>query len=132
MEALNKYSASASATGQSVVCKLAEDPNTEWLRGFLRGTVHSLIEINDFVRRLGLPASSVENKLPYRKNPAREESIMLPAATVRMINARNSGALYAEHDPTRTKPRFRTSAPGIRVVIAANILLVWVLITAKV
>lgn len=50
----------------------------------------------------------------------------------RLVEASKSGDLYTEELLERPKPIFRTSAPGVGTVLAANVALIWVLMTARV
>lgn len=49
-----------------------------------------------------------------------------------MLAAELRGALASKDVNYRPKPHFRTSAPGIRTVIGANILLVWLVCTVRI
>ena len=49
-----------------------------------------------------------------------------------MFEAQRLGAFRTHNVHYRPKPRFRTSAPGIRTVLGANILLVWLVSTIKI
>lgn len=49
-----------------------------------------------------------------------------------MLAAESRGALASKDVNYRPKPHFRTSAPGIRTVIGANILLVWLVCTVRI
>ena len=50
----------------------------------------------------------------------------------RLVEASKSGDLYCTDIPERPKPVFRTSAPGVGTVLASNLALIWVLMTARV
>ena len=50
----------------------------------------------------------------------------------RLVEASKSGDLYNSDIPERPKPVFRTSAPGVGTVLASNLALIWVLLTARV
>lgn len=49
-----------------------------------------------------------------------------------MFEAQRLGAYHTHNVHYRPKPHFRTSAPGIRTVLGANILLVWLVSTIKI
>lgn len=49
-----------------------------------------------------------------------------------VLKAYAQGAYTTHNVHYRPKPRFRTSAPGIRTVIGANILLVWLMCKIKI
>lgn len=50
----------------------------------------------------------------------------------RLVEASKSGDLYSTDMPERPKPVFRTSAPGVGAVLASNLALIWVLMTARI
>lgn len=59
---LNSYQRTARG---NVAVVLKDDPSTEPLRAFLLATVRSCQELYSAARRLGLPETSVRNKLPW-------------------------------------------------------------------
>lgn len=64
---LNSYQRTARG---NVVILFKNDPSTEPLRAFFLATVRSCQELYSAARRLGLPETSVRNKLPwYRWEP---------------------------------------------------------------
>ena len=50
----------------------------------------------------------------------------------RIIEASKTGDLFTQDLVQRPKPTFRTSAPGVGTVLASNLALIWVLMTARV
>lgn len=63
-------------------------------------------------------------------NPHR--AVVLSMHQQAMLAAESRGALASKDVNYRPKPHFRTSAPGIRTVIGANILLVWLVCTVRI
>ncbi len=61
-----------------------------------------------------------------------EVAVRLGLQQEAMLEAYSQGAHSTHNVHYRPKPRFRTSAPGIRTVIGANILLVWLVCTIKI
>lgn len=49
-----------------------------------------------------------------------------------MLAGLASGALESEDVNYRPKPHFRTGPPGIKTVIGANVLLVWLVCTVRI
>lgn len=174
--AANTYSRSACG---NILVQFKNDPATEPLRSFLLATVQSCQELYSTVRRLGLPETSVRNKLPWFRYtsgylllcfycrafvnlcawclcllhccstmsqhmmchvfdaPCRgamaepDKAVVLSLHQRQMLAALSSGALESKDVNYRPKPHFRTHAPGIRTVIAANVLLVWLVCTVQ-
>lgn len=54
-----------------------------------------------------------------------DKAVVLSLHQRAMLTGLSSGALASKDVNYRPKPHFRTSAPGIKTVIGANILLVW-------
>ena len=71
--------------------------------------------------------------------PWHRQAMEQPEVAVRLgvqqeaaLLARGAGAHHTHNVHYRPKPHFRTSAPGIRTVLGANILLVWLVCTIKI
>ncbi|CAK0785272.1 hypothetical protein CVIRNUC_008478 [Coccomyxa viridis] len=77
--------------------------------------------------RLGLQQ---EAALQAMEQP--EVAVRLGVQQEAALLARRAGAHHTHNVHYRPKPHFRTSAPGIRTVLGANILLVWLVCTIKI
>ncbi len=60
------------------------------------------------------------------------KAVMLSLHQRQMLAGLSSGALASEDVNYRPKPHFRTGPPGIKTVIAANVLLVWLVCTVRI
>ena len=61
-----------------------------------------------------------------------EVAVRLGLQQEAIFEAKRLGAYQTHNVHYRPKPKFRTSAPGIRTVLGANILLVWLVSTIKI
>ncbi|BDA46865.1 hypothetical protein COCOBI_09-3180 [Coccomyxa sp. Obi] len=128
---LNSYQRTARG---NVAVVFKDDPSTEPLRAFLLATVRSCQELYSAARRLGLPETSVRNKLPWYRDAMVDphKAVVLSLHQRAMLAGLSSGALASEDVNYRPKPHFRTGPPGIKTVIAANVLLVWLVCTVRI
>ncbi|KAK9818853.1 hypothetical protein WJX74_000598 [Apatococcus lobatus] len=118
----------------NVQVPLSRDERTDWLRRVLVYCVRNGGEIWGNCRRLGLPKTSIANKSPhFEEAMQRPDTILLDRDMRRLGHAKDSGWLEAgHHHLARKPPTFRTRPPGLKTVIAANFLFIYVLLIARV
>lgn len=118
---------------QRVICSFRINDGNKAFRQALMSCICTCGETYEWIRRLGLPMNSIRNKLPYHRDAMRSiKTVVTSPRLQRLVEASKSGDLYTEELLERPKPVFRTSAPGVGTVLAANVALIWVLMTARV
>ncbi|DBB05473.1 hypothetical protein WJX77_004124 [Trebouxia sp. C0004] len=118
---------------QRVICSFRIHDGNKAIRQALMTCICTCGETYEWIRRLGLPMNSIRNKLPYHRDAMRNIKVVVTSPRLqRLVEASKSGDLYSTEIPERPKPVFRTSAPGVGTVLASNLALIWVLMTARV
>lgn len=124
----------AATAGRGTVVSFAKLDDKSGAQRFLLASTHSVIEAWRIVRRLGLPQTSVKDKLPYWKSTDEkgwQETVFLQPDLKAAMKANKSALTYQPDTADRRKPRFRTHSPGLPEVFAANVLLIWACIHAN-
>jgi len=101
----------------------------QWLRTF----GHNCKEAYSIVRRLGLPETSVKNKLPYYKDDT-PPRVILPRKVAGVIEAQQSGALYKHvhiHGRDHKPDYLYKWAPGVTSCLGLNVFLYFLFAATK-
>lgn len=125
----------AATAGRGTIVSVAKLDGESVAQRVLLSSTHNVVEAWRLVRRLGLPKTSVKDKLPYWKSTEEdgwEDGVFLQPYMKAAMLANKSERTYRADTADRRKPRFRTHSPGLPEVFAANVLLIWVCIHAKI